>query len=143
MEHDGSFDDWWNSQAICENRSCTQAEFYSMFNITEEDFTEFKFKNGFNKGDVMVLTSFDKEEIGDTIVYFSSDGRPIIHRMISLEPLETKGDHNKAQIMTQDLNEKNVAQYEPIGKASLRIPLIGYVKIAFVETLSLFGISVR
>ena len=35
MEHDGSFDAWWDGQK----------EFYKNYNITKENFKEFKFKN--------------------------------------------------------------------------------------------------
>lgn len=145
MEHDGSFDDWWSSSALCTNKICTQEEYYSQFNITKEQFNEFSFNDGFNKGDVMVLSSAKSAELGDVIVFFAKDGRPIIHRMIAVDPIETKGDHNKAQITTNldpAINEKNVDVNTIIGKASFRIPLIGYVKIMFASLLSLFGIRV-
>jgi len=45
MEHDGGFDNWWNSQ---EN-------IYNELGITKKEFKDFRFKNGFNKGDIMVL----------------------------------------------------------------------------------------
>jgi len=141
MEHDGNFDQWWSSRAICE-AECTQEDFYKEYNITKEQFREFTFKNGFNKGDVMVLTSYKNIDLGDTIVFISKDGRPIIHRVISLDPIQTKGDHNQAQIMNQILNEKNVSQYKLIGKASVKIPLLGYVKILFVDIMSLFGVQI-
>jgi len=143
MEHDGNFNQWWNSEALCEDRVCTQSQFYNMFNITKEEFKDFRFSNGFNKGDVMVLTSAQSIGIGDTVVFFAKDGRPIIHRVVSLDPIETKGDHNKAQIMTSQLNENNVSRQDLIGKAWFRIPLLGYVKILFVEIVSLFGVQVR
>jgi hypothetical protein len=142
MEHDGNFDTWWNSQAYCNNKICTQEKFYSSFNITKEQFQNFKLKNGFNKGDVMVLTSVDSIKIGDIVVFFSKDGRPIIHRIISLNPMQTKGDHNQDQIKTNALNETNVQKQMLIGKASFRIPLLGYVKILFAWLLSLFGLQV-
>jgi len=142
MEHDGNFEKWWNSQAYCLNATCTQEEFYSQYNITEAEFKNFKFKNGFNMGDVMVLTSNKNIKVGDTIVFFAKDGRPIIHRVISLNPIQTKGDHNPTQIQTNVLNEKNVSGYKIIGKASFGIPLIGYIKIVFAWTMSLFGIAV-
>jgi len=143
MEHDEAFDQWWSSEALCEDRVCTQSVFYGMFNITKEEFKNFRFRNGFNKGDVMVLTSAQSIGIGDTAVFFAKDGRPIIHRVVSLDPIKTKGDHNKAQIMTSQLNENNVSRQDLIGKAWFRIPLLGYVKILFVELASLFGVQVR
>jgi hypothetical protein len=143
MEHDGSFDTWWSSQAVCQNKACTQEEFYAQHDISKEDFLDFRFKNGFNKGDVMILTSPKNINVGDTLVFFSRDGRPIIHRVISLQPLQTKGDHNVAQIVDMNINEKDVSQHPLIGKASVRIPFIGYVKILFVSILSIFGVNIR
>lgn len=142
MEHDGSFDNWWNSQAYCGTALCTQEKFYAQYNISRLDFENFRFKNGFNKGDVMVLTSVKNLELGDTVVFFAKDGRPIIHRVISLNPLETKGDHNQAQIISNVLNEKSVSKNTMIGKASVKIPYIGYFKIIFAWVMSLFGLQV-
>lgn len=132
MEHDGKFDNWWSSQK----------DFYADFNITKEQFRTFTLKNGFEKGDVMVLVSAENIKIGDIIVFFSHDGRPIIHRVINLDPLQTKGDHNAAQISDNQINEKNVVEHPIIGKAVLRIPLLGYVKIIFAWLVSLFGFKV-
>jgi len=142
MEHDGSFDNWWSSQAYCGAEICTQKQYYENIGITKEEFSDFEFKNGFNKGDVMILSSAENLELGDTIVYLAGNGKPIIHRIISLDPLETKGDNNVAQIFTQGLDESQVSKNPILGKASLRLPFIGYVKIAFANLLSLFGVQV-
>ena len=53
---------------------------------------------------------------------------------------QTKGDNNKDSIKTQQLDETNIDGNEIIGKAVLRIPLLGYIKIGFVEMLKLIGI---
>ncbi len=143
MEHDGNFDQWWISRAVCANTYCTQEEYYKTFNITKDDFENFNFKNGFNKGDVMVLTSADNIKLGDILVFIADDGRPIIHRVVKLDPLQTKGDHNFAQIETQSLNEKTVSKYKKIGKALFRIPYIGYVKILFVQLMQMLGVNIR
>ena len=42
MEHDGSFDQWWQSSASCDLRACTQSEFYSEFDIIKEQFRDIK-----------------------------------------------------------------------------------------------------
>ena len=141
MEHDGSFNVWWNSTAFCGAQICTQEQWYAQYNITEDAFNEFDYKNGFNKGDIMILTSPKNAEVGDTIIFISNDGRPIIHRMISQNPSQTKGDHNQAQIVNAEINEKNVLKERIIGKASLRIPYLGYIKILFVNFVSLFGVQ--
>ena len=48
MEHDGNFQEWWESNAICGNTNCNQALYYQQYEITQEDFQNFRFKNGFN-----------------------------------------------------------------------------------------------
>ncbi len=108
--------------------------------ITKQDFENFKFKNGFNKGDIMVLRGVKPEKIqeGDTIVYMSKTAPyPIIHRIISTENSEdnyifrTKGDHNPGA--DSPVNEEKI-----IGKAVVRIPLLGWIKIGFVKLVNVF-----
>lgn len=142
MEHDGKFDAWWNSPAACGSFICKQLDVYNTFNISKEQFRTFIFKNGFEKGDVMVLMSAKNINLGDVIVFFSKDGRPIIHRVVKLNPLQTKGDHNAAQINDNYITESNIAQHPIVGKAVLRIPLIGYVKVGFAYVMSFFGVRV-
>ena len=45
MEHDGSFDNWWGGQE----------KWYLNNEISKDEFASFNFRNGFNKGDIMVL----------------------------------------------------------------------------------------
>ena len=40
MEHDGSFDDWWSSSAICSNSECSQEEWYNNKGISKSEFLE-------------------------------------------------------------------------------------------------------
>ncbi|MEM4711179.1 MAG: signal peptidase I [Candidatus Woesearchaeota archaeon] len=143
MEHNGNFDTWWNSQALCSDNPlnmtrCTQKEWYSMRGITEEEFKKFPFSNGFNKGDIMVLKGIDYENIkkGDVIVFKSGMNYPIIHRVVEKnDVIQTKGDHNVAQIISKNLDERYITKDEIIGKAWFRIPLLGYIKIWFVDLL--------
>lgn len=88
----------------------------------------------------MILASPENAQVGDTIVFFSNRrAEPIIHRMIHTdgESYRTKGDNNCA-IATF---EQNIPQDQVIGKAIARIPWLGYIKILFVELLSVFGIG--
>ncbi|HIH39916.1 TPA: hypothetical protein HA219_04325 [Candidatus Woesearchaeota archaeon] len=145
MDHNAEFDVWWDSSAVCGSFVCKQSDYYKNIGITKEQFQTFKLKNGFNKGDVMVLSSAKNLEVGDVIVFLAKDGRPIIHRVVKLNPVQTKGDGNKAQITPAAdpaINEQNIPQEIIIGKASLRIPFLGWVKIIFAYILSLFGIKV-
>lgn len=141
MEHDGSFDQWWSSQADCGN-VCAQSEYYAMYNITKEEFKEFSFKNGFNKGDIMVLIRPANIKVGDIVVFWSGSNDPIIHRIIAKKDriYQTKGDHNVKSMSSLYLDEYNVAEEKLIGKAVIKIPLLGYVKIIFVEILNLLGL---
>jgi len=46
MEHDGNFDEWWASQAICaDNKKCTQEEYYAQLKISKEEFKSYSLKN--------------------------------------------------------------------------------------------------
>ncbi len=141
MEHEGSFDDWWESNAICSGQTCTQEQWYLLKEINEETFKTFKFKNGFNKGDIMVLFGTEPKniKIGDVLVFQSREKPdPIIHRVVEIDntTFQTKGDHNTHQgSLDQDITEENV-----IGKAVFRIPLLGWIKIVFIETLKLLHI---
>ena len=148
MEHDGTFQDWWSSQAICENRfMCTQEQFYSRFSIDKERFTSFDYRNGFNTGDIMVLfgKKADDIRIGNIIVFRSGTGEPIIHRVVNLTQetggyvYQTKGDHNSNQISAPTLNELHVPYHDVLGKAVFRIPYLGWVKILFFKLISGFG----
>jgi signal peptidase I len=147
MEHDGSFDNWWASQAICDySQVCSQEEWYAQRNISKEDFKTYPFKNGFNKGDLILLFGVrqDKLDVGDVLVYDAmAKTIPIIHRVVSIDIhttdgvieyiYETKGDNNPYPIIKPGLNESNIMYSSIRGKAVGRIPYLGYVKIWFVE----------
>ncbi|NOZ81512.1 MAG: signal peptidase I [DPANN group archaeon] len=144
MEHDGSFDQWWASQATCGRRPCTQGTFYEGYNISREAFSEYPFHNGFNTGDIMVLMGTPPQDIskGDVIVYRSERPDPIIHRVIRITTTETghdfrtKGDHNWVSYPF----ESDITQDRYIGRAVLRIPYLGWVKIGFVKLLQLISL---
>ena len=60
MEHDAGFDDWWEKNK----------DWYLKNEINEEQFRQFSLKNGFNKGDIMILIGKDAENVmvGDVMV---------------------------------------------------------------------------
>ena len=124
MQHDQGFEEWWN-----ENK-----EWYLSHNIKEEDFKNFAMKDGFSKGDIIVLKSAKDISIGDIIVFEGNSNNPIIHRATSLEPLQTKGDNNPNQFPS--LGETNINRGEVIGKAVFKIPLLGWVKIGFTNLIN-------
>ena len=137
MEHDGNFDAFWSGESCC-NDACSQRliqkNYYDSLNITDRMFRGFPFVNGFNKGDIMILYSPEKAEVGDVIVYIANRPDPIIHRVINVENDEgrklywTKGDHNC------DVGgfEQHIPEERVIGKAVWRVPFLGWVKIGAV-----------
>ena len=141
MEHDGSFEDWWNSAAACNGQRCSQSDWYALQEITQEEFQEYSFKNGFNKGDIMVLYGIEPKNIktGDVIVFVSQEnGDPIIHRVITISSdgkyiYTTKGDHNS----DSGSIDENIPEEAIIGKAVFRIPVLGWIKIIAVELLKM------
>lgn len=128
MEHDSSFEQWWSENS----------DYYSDFNINEEGFKDYIFKNGFNKGDIIVLKGAnpEKTEIGDVLVFDGNRRDPIIHRVIkkweenNVYYFQTKGDNNEKSIADM---EARISEDRVLGKALFRIPLLGYVKIVFVD----------
>ena len=143
MEHEGTFEDWWSSEtALCEGHACQQGTWYTTVAISEEEFQEFSFKNGFNKGDIMVLFGVEAENIkaGDVIVFQSQQkADPIIHRVVEIDEnyvFTTKGDHNPSSGEI----DKNIIENNIYGKAVFRIPFLGWIKIAFVYLLQLIGV---
>ena len=148
MEHDGDFDQWFNSEALCNNQECTQNKWYFDYDISKQEFKTFSFKNGFNKGDIMVLKGTKPEniEIGDVIVYYGRLTDPIIHRIIKITQkdntyyFQTKGDHNMNQDNIEIPLDKTVGytKHQKVSKAVFRTPLLGYIKIGFVKLISPF-----
>ena len=140
MSHDGNFDTWWNSKAICEYnntaKSCTQGDWYAGKGISKEEFLQYRMRNGFNKGDIIILrgTSFDQLQVGDILVFKSQLAYPVIHRVVEKnDMIQTKGDHNSQQIYSAQINEKYVLKDQIIGKAWIKVPYLGYVKILFAQ----------
>ena len=144
MEHDGSFDSWWQSTALCDNQYCPQQQYYSNYRITKAQFQEFNFKNGFNKGDLMVLVGKDPKdmEVGDVIVFQANRPDPIIHRVIKKWNQETnyhfqtKGDNNPSSY--PEVRETDIPEDRLVGTAVARIPFLGWIKIIFVNMINLF-----
>jgi hypothetical protein len=126
MEHNVDFDNWWDQNK----------ELYEEFNITKTQFESFYLKDGFNKGDIFIVKGNQQIKVGDIIVYrIQQQKDPIIHRVVAIDDaVQTKGDANPAQIHF----EKSIPQDQVYGKAILKIPYIGWVKVLFVELLNIF-----
>lgn len=123
MIHEGEFDDWFSLYGL----------WYLENNITKEQIEEWSWRNGLDKGDIIIvrgLKNYDYK-IGEIII-FKVEGQkmPIIHRVIfsNETTFSTKGDHNNAQWPY----EETIRQEQILGKAIGRIPKIGWIKLFFV-----------
>jgi len=119
MYHTSGFESWWNSNNAK----------YEEFNTTKEDFGDYTFKNGINKGDIILVVGKEKYQKGDVIIFLANTQNPIIHRLVSEDPYETMGDNNPSQLEI----EQSIPSDRILGKAVARIPLIGWVKLIFFE----------
>lgn len=133
-----SFDNYWDT---CGN-------WYQQHNITKEQFSSFSFRDGFNKGDVIILWRANHLKVGDVLVFQASRAQPIIHRIVAIKTenentyYQTKGDHNGDSIGSV-LGETHIDSSRIEGKGVIRIPYLGWLKILFVEALQPFGINIQ
>ena len=119
MYHESSFESWWDQNSL----------WYESNDISEEDFKSYSFKNGLNKGDILLIWGYSDYKIGDIIVFSAPTKYPLIHRIISKSPISTKGDHNTAQLEV----EKEIQESAILGKSVIKIPIIGWAKLIFFE----------
>lgn len=121
MEHDTDFDYWWGAHS----------EEYIKYNITKEMFSEYIFDNGFNQGDMIVIIGKDEYFVGDVIVFSGQLNYPLIHRVVSVNNslYTTKGDHNTG--IRED--EINFSEDKILGKAVLRVPWLGWIKLGAMK----------
>jgi signal peptidase I len=124
MFHSTGFDSWWNGNGnwYKDNRL-----------IEKEEFERFKFKNGLNKGDIVLVTGRGGVEIGDIIIFKTTQFRnPLIHRLVREDPYETKGDNGNTNAV-QLSAEKNIPEDAIMGKSVAKIPGLGWIKLIFFE----------
>ncbi|MBI4018842.1 MAG: S26 family signal peptidase [Candidatus Aenigmarchaeota archaeon] len=135
MEHSVDFDQWW---------SMSETE-YSKFNITREDFLSFPYKKGLYVGDIVVVKKSDGIKKGDVIVYHPYEGcfdnvppkATIIHRVVSTNPLVTKGDNNdNPDTLNRRIDGKScILSIE--GKAIATLPLLGYPRTILFKIIGI------
>lgn len=131
-------DEYWNT--------CGQW-YESNFNITQEEFKKYKLSRGFSKGDLIILKGVMPKDVkvGDIIVFQTKRPDPIIHRVVDKWQengnyfFQTKGDHNSGSIKNSQMDETKVAEQQVIGRAVVKIPLLGWVKILFVSLMQFIG----
>lgn len=127
-----NFDEYWDA---CGNWYEKNA------NMTKEQFKKLSFHNGFKKGDILIIVGWKKPKIGDVVLFKPNPGslssRPIIHRIISEEPLQTKGDHNEAQLTALNniyhTDETTIVDNQLMGVAVAKIPWLGWLKLWIVD----------
>lgn len=128
MHHEGSFDSWFSMHG----------SWYLENNITLQEIKGWPWQNGLDKGDIVIVKGLKdyRYKEGDVIIFKISEQRtPIIHRVIDIRDednetiFSTKGDHNDGQWPYELAIEKE----QILGKAIIRVPKIGWVKLAFVE----------
>ncbi len=124
-----SFDNYWD---VC-------GEWYEKMGISKEEFQSFPLLDGFNKGDIVLIKGVEPNEIkvGDIIIFQGSKPQPVVHRVVRVWQergeiyYQTKGDHNSDSIsgLEDSLNSSKL-----LGKATSRVPYLGWIKIIFVGT---------
>lgn len=119
MYHSSSFDNWWNQNEAL----------YEQYDISKEDFSSFPSKKGLNKGDIIFVWGRSEIKKGDILIFEARQQHPIIHRTVTLDPISTKGDNNAQQhSFEENINERAV-----IGKASFKVPYLGWIKLSLFE----------
>ena len=137
MNHNSvDFDDWWDKNK----------EIYEQKDISKEKFLKFKFVNGFDKGDLIVLKGIkcSKVDKGDILVYNIAGNQPIIHRIVDMNLgndyyFQTKGDNvNRVQFFEEKIKQSQVIGFERYKKCSVgvfRVPWLGWIKILFTNLI--------
>ena len=120
------FHEWWSVCGIWYEENT---------NIKKQQFSEFKFRNGLNTGDIVVAVGKKPEdiEIGDVIIYQSDRPIPIIHRVVDIDNVNgtyyfsAKGDNNAG--FEPRLDEERIHEDRVLGVSSFRIPYLGQVRL--------------
>lgn len=119
MYHPDDFDSWWDRNGA----------WYEDRRISLQEFGEFSFRNGLNKGDIILVGGRGGYNIGDVLIFNSQYRYPLIHRIVKDDPYETKGDNNFAQLP----GETGIGEDQFVGKAIGRVPGLGWIKLIFFE----------
>ncbi len=135
MEHNyDNFDAWWGDFH----------SWYDQYGVTKEQFLQFPLKNGFYKGDIIAVAKAHYK-VGDVIVFDANQPKPIIHRIMEINytsnKFSTKGDNNQDQLPAGI--ESYVSIDKIYGKAFLKIPKLGYIKLFIAEQLRKIGINIK
>ena len=102
---------------------------------SREEIDSWPIKDGFLKGDVLVVKGIPKDdlEVGKVIVFdIQGQNTPIVHRIVKIEndQVTTKGDHNPSY---DPWKPKKIH-----GEAIFVIPYLGWPKLLFTQ---IFGVG--
>lgn len=139
MYHNNDFNAWWDNARA----------WYESNGIDYSNFNTFPLKNGFDKGDIMLVTgaSVNNVNTGDIVIFDSQRPNPIIHRVVGRYEengkvyYQTKGDNyitNPRPLQGTSIDETKVPIESLKGKAIFRLPLLGYVKILAMDFIEMF-----
>ena len=103
---------------------------------SREEVDSWPIKNGFLKGDVLVVRGVPEEDlkVGEVVVFdIEGQNTPIVHRIVKIENgnLITKGDHNPSY------DPDRWGKTKIHGEAIFVIPYLGWPKLLFTE---IFGV---
>ncbi len=109
-----------NSMEHTGNEEIYYYQYFQSLNYSREEIDNFPYSNGLYVGDVVFVKKYDNYSVGDVIV-FKSKFFPakLVHRIVSLDPITTKGDNNPESYIF----DKNID--EVVGKVVFRIPYLG------------------
>ena len=119
MYHPDDFDSWWNRNGA----------WYEAHGMDNEEFEGFKFKNGLNKGDIVLVSGRGGYNQGEVLIFSSQYRYPLIHRLVRVDPYDTKGDNNFGQLP----GETDIQPEQFVGRAVGRVPGLGWIKLIFFE----------
>jgi signal peptidase I len=120
-----SFELWWQEKG----------KWYAEKGIEKQEAAEWPLKTGLEIGDIVLVSGHSKPKVGDIIIFNAGQKHPLIHRIVEIKEINkttyysTKGDNNSNQL----ISEKQIPEDNIIGKAVLRIPKLGWIKLAFIK----------
>jgi hypothetical protein len=109
-----------------------QNKIYSDYDLDYSNTSNWVLKNGFTKGDIIIVISPKNLKIGDVLIFNAGQTNPIIHRVINIDEsgkVTTKGDNNFGLLEA----EKKISEEQFVGKAVFKIPAIGWIKLIFFD----------
>lgn len=113
---------------------------YETRGIDEAEASTWPLSTGLEKGDIVIVTRANQPAIGDIIIFNANQAHPVIHRIVNIKSVNgeivysTKGDNNADQLYV----EKQIPEDALIGKATFKIPKLGWLKLGLVEFINSF-----